>query len=210
MKRQKRFGMIVWFGCLLMGGVAIRIESASPTLRHLTITNNGKGGFCVHASEPTITNCILWGDGSDDLKNCEAQYSCIERVSQAYGEGNIVQDPLFADPEQGDYHLRSAWGRYLPAVGGYVRDVVTSPCIDAGDPMVNVGQEPDTHGVRINMGAFGGTAQASQSSPGTPVVKPHESPRCPLVEVANHANSQPPNGSKVRSAVAQSGSAPPS
>ncbi len=43
-------------------------------------------------------------------------------------------------------------------------DTVTSPCIDAGDPNMDVGNEPEGNGGRINMGAYGGTYQASKSS----------------------------------------------
>ena len=38
-----------------------------------------------------------------------------------------------------------------------------SPCIDAGDPNSDWTAEPPPHGERINMGAFGGTIQASLS-----------------------------------------------
>jgi hypothetical protein len=42
-------------------------------------------------------------------------------------------------------------------------DGVTSPCIDAGDPNCLVGDEPIPNGGHINMGAYGGTAEASKS-----------------------------------------------
>jgi hypothetical protein len=44
-----------------------------------------------------------------------------------------------------------------------VRDLVTSPAIDAGDPAGPVGQEPLPHGGVVNMGVYGGTAEASKS-----------------------------------------------
>jgi hypothetical protein len=48
--------------------------------------------------------------------------------------------------------------------GAWVVDEVTSPCIDAGDP-ADAGWQGELwpHGGRINMGAYGGTAQASMS-----------------------------------------------
>jgi len=42
-------------------------------------------------------------------------------------------------------------------------DEVTSPCIDAGDPMNPIGLEPFPNSGRINMGAYGGTSEASKS-----------------------------------------------
>jgi hypothetical protein len=101
-------------------------------------------------------------------------------------EGNVNIDPLFvqsgywadkdnhqvsASPEDmravwidGDYHLRSLTGRWDAQMRSWVTDGVTSPCIDAGSSAGAVGQEPVPNGEVINMGAYGGTAEASKSS----------------------------------------------
>ena len=101
------------------------------------------------------------------------------------GVGNPDADPLFAvpgfwaDPEDstkalpasdpgavwvaGDYHLKSRAGRWDPAANAWVKDAVSSPCIDAGDPNSPTGEEPFPNGNRINVGAYGGTPQASLS-----------------------------------------------
>lgn len=81
-----------------------------------------------------------------------------------WGDGNIDADPLFADGVNADFHLRSQSGRWDPDEQTWVRDDNTSPCIDAGDPDDPVGDEPAPNGSRINMGAYGGTTQASKSS----------------------------------------------
>jgi hypothetical protein len=103
-----------------------------------------------------------------------------------YGLGNIAADPLFAsaghwdpngtddDPNDDfwvsrDYHLKSQAGRWDPNSESWVQDDVTSPCIDAGDPNSPIGDEPFPNGGRINIGAYGGTAQASKSYFGEPV-----------------------------------------
>jgi hypothetical protein len=97
-----------------------------------------------------------------------------------WGPGNIDADPLFAaaghwDPNgtpadanddfwvEGDYHLKSQAGRWDPNGKDWVTDSVTSPCIDAGDPNSRAGEEPEPNGGRVNMGAYGGTAEASKS-----------------------------------------------
>ncbi len=80
-----------------------------------------------------------------------------------WGAGNVDADPLFADSAHGDYQLKSQTGRWEPGGGTWVIDEVTSPCIDAGDPNSPVGDEPEPNGGRINMGAYGGTAEASKS-----------------------------------------------
>jgi hypothetical protein len=101
------------------------------------------------------------------------------------GPGNIDVDPLFArddrwvhrdDPDMrltprdpaavwvmGDYHLRSRGGRWDPGTREWAYDDTTSPCIDGGAPTGPLGQEPAPHGAIINMGAYGGTSQASKS-----------------------------------------------
>lgn len=96
------------------------------------------------------------------------------------GEGNIDLDPCFAQlahwdlngtPEwprddfwvEGDYHLKSQAGRWEPAGSRWVQDEISSPCIDAGDPGMPLGDEPLPNGGRVNMGAYGGTVEASKS-----------------------------------------------
>jgi hypothetical protein len=63
----------------------------------------------------------------------------------------------------GDYHLKSQAGRWDPNSESWVIDDVTSPCIDAGDPLTPVMYEPHPRGCFINMGAYGGTEKASKS-----------------------------------------------
>ncbi len=81
---------------------------------------------------------------------------------------NVVADPN--DPNavwiDGDYHLKSQAGRWDPNSQSWLIDDVTSPCIDAGDPNNPIGHEPFPNGGIINMGAYGGTAEASKSPSG--------------------------------------------
>jgi hypothetical protein len=69
----------------------------------------------------------------------------------------------------GDYHLKSQAGRFDPNTQTWVQDNVTSPCIDAGDPNSPIGLEPFPNSGKINMGTYGGTAEASKSYFGKPV-----------------------------------------
>jgi len=79
--------------------------------------------------------------------------------------GHVVgPDHVRAVWVQGDYHLRSATGRWDAASQGWVRDGLSSPCIDAGDVSSPVGYEPVPNGGIVNLGVYGGTTQASQSS----------------------------------------------
>ena len=65
-----------------------------------------------------------------------------------------------------DYHLKSQAGRWDEQRAAWVRDMVTSPCIDAGNPRSPIMYEPFPHGGVVNMGAYGGTSEASCTSMG--------------------------------------------
>ncbi|MHC4517288.1 MAG: right-handed parallel beta-helix repeat-containing protein [Planctomycetota bacterium] len=138
-------------------------QGASPTLENLTIVENEFGILAYNGSEPYIVNCILWRNSSGDLFGCKARFSCVQHDPPDIGAGNINSDPLFADADNGDYHLRSRHGRYVPATDTWVTDYATSPCIDAGHPDEYPRAERMPNGARINMGAYGGTPYASQS-----------------------------------------------
>ena len=147
------------------GETAILCHSASPELTNLTIVDNQFGITAYEGSNPSITNCILWNNGSGDLEQCRARYSCLGSLGPGDQErGNISKDPMFANPANGDYHLQSEYGRYLPN-NMWVTDSQTSPCIDSGDRSMHIGREQKPHGGRLNMGAYGGTPYASKSGP---------------------------------------------
>ena len=141
--------------------VGIFIFGASPTMTNVTVAGNEFGIEAYRDGEPEIGNSIFWDNAVSDLYGCGARYSCLERPSA--GQGNISEDPLFVDPNNGDYHLRSARGRYWPEHDVWVLDDVTSPCIDAGDPGADFSRERLPNGGRLNLGAYGGTAFASMS-----------------------------------------------
>ena len=138
---------------------------SSPTIQNLTIVNNEYGIECSDSS-PKINNCILWSNAKKDFINCLPIYSCTEDYSPILhftSELNIHSDPLFADPNNGDYHLKSECGRYVSQLQDWMIDDQTSPCIDAGNPDDNYSNEPAPNGGRINIGAYGNTTYASKT-----------------------------------------------
>jgi polyhydroxybutyrate depolymerase len=140
-----------------------------PSITNCTIAQNSFAG--VSGGDPVIRNSIVYFNGSGTVAPfephaAEVAYSCVD--AGVSGQGNISVDPRFvalgawadavdpgrpcdpADPNAvwiaGDYHL-----------------AVDSPCIDAGDPNDPVGEEPEPNGGIVNMGAFGGTREATRS-----------------------------------------------
>ena len=65
--------------------------------------------------------------------------------------------------QQGEYHPKSAAGRFVPASQSWTQDSSTSFCIDGGGPESAYDLEPEDNGARINMGCYGNTAEASKS-----------------------------------------------
>jgi hypothetical protein len=115
--------------------------------------------------------------GQDFAANCDracnvvkvnVSYSLVQTryakngLTVTFGAGNIAPiDPLFADSEAGDFHLKSAQGRWTPA--GYVRDSVTSPLLGKGYPEGAADQNPERAGNRNELGAYGNSGEASYS-----------------------------------------------
>ena len=165
-------------GCIFTGnsasqGGAIYNSNSAPTFKNCTITANHaeKGGTLYnYAGYPRFTNCILWANlPSEIFINSGSPIITFSNIQQGLpGQGNINADPCFADPNNGDYHLKSQGSRWDANEGRWAIDEVTSPCIDAGDPMSPIGLESFPNGGIINMGAYGGTAEASKSYFGGP------------------------------------------
>jgi beta propeller repeat protein/parallel beta-helix repeat protein len=149
--------------CIVAANGGYGLLRGIPTLTNCTIAGNIKSG--IQDSFLTATNSIVYfnAGGAAQIVNITGTVTYSDVQGAYQGAGNIDADPLFADPAGGDYHLKSQAGRWNPGGEAWITDDVTSPCIDAGDPASSVGLEPEPNGGIINIGAYGGTAQASKS-----------------------------------------------
>jgi predicted outer membrane repeat protein len=160
-------------------GGAVFGRCIGPALINCTLSGNSAQngnaiGWFPCYENPSFTmnirNCILRNGGDeigkweDELPDISIVYSDIQGGWP--GEGNIDIDPQFTDFENGDFHLKSQAGRWDPNNQSWIVDDVTSPCIDTGDPSSPVAFEQFPNGGIINMGAYGGTAEASKSPSG--------------------------------------------
>jgi hypothetical protein len=142
----------------------------------------GGAVYCQYQGSANITNSIIWAniqqlaleyEGTISVTYCDVQGGQTDVYDPCgllvWGQGNIDIDPCFAsfdldsDPNWWDFHLQSAYGRWEPNSQSWVTDSNTSSCIDAGDPNSDWMVEPWPNGKRINMGAYGGTNQASKN-----------------------------------------------
>ena len=174
-------------------GSAIYCIDSNAVFVNFTISDNlgGNQGGAITAvnSNITVTNSILWnnvpaqivtvGSGSTTVTYSTIMEGGREGLEELTGQdvsGNISTDPLFAQPGdwiesgtgellwvRGDYHLLSQAGRWNLESGTWQQDLVTSPSIDSGNRDWFVGDEPSPNGSIINVGAFGGTMEASKS-----------------------------------------------
>jgi len=141
-------------------GISISGNS-SPTLINNTIINNTDCGIRIFDTTSTISprlrNNIIGGNGLcgiaiDGTVDIDSDYNDVwnngiqDYCSVSPGSHDLSDNPLFIDPVNHDYHLQ-----YL------------SPCVDKGDPNSDYSKEPEPNGGRINMGAYGGTAEAETS-----------------------------------------------
>jgi hypothetical protein len=125
----------------------------------------------------SFVDAIFWGNAPelDFVATCDTgcgkirvnvSFSMVQTkygnhgVRITFGEGNVAPvDPLFADPEKGDFHLKSAAGRWTPA--GIVKDSVSSPLLAKGYPQGSTTDNPERAGKRNELGAYGNSAEAS-------------------------------------------------
>jgi len=149
------------------GGALYNLSNAR--LINCTFTENSAttgGGIYNQGGTLTLTNCILWNNSPAEIHvgagKVSVTYSDIQGGWE--GEGNIDADPLFANVANSDYHLKSQGGRWDSLSNSWIVDDITSLCIDSGDPNSDCSDETWPHGERINMGAYGGTREASMST----------------------------------------------
>jgi len=174
--------------CLIVGNRAARLQgrggavysiNSQPVFVNCTMSGNYGGagaGLCSINSQVVILNSILCGNLPEEILSDKDSAPAITYTDVAGGypgEGNIDVDPQFELPgywehalnpgltvHPGDYYAVWADGDYHLKSG--------SGCIDAGDPSMSCGAEPEPNGGRINMGAYGGTAQATRSPAAAP------------------------------------------
>jgi predicted outer membrane repeat protein len=130
----------------------------SAIIRNTVTEYNCRGGgiSLEYNSRSDLANCILWDNYASNIPDgiytdtssiVSASYSDIQAGWP--GVGNINAEPLFRDPNHGDFHLMSI------ACG----DSADSPCIDAGDPNILDSLLDCSWGLggpRSDMGAYGG------------------------------------------------------
>ncbi|HVZ88723.1 MAG TPA: PQQ-binding-like beta-propeller repeat protein, partial [Polyangia bacterium] len=137
-------------------GIAVA-SGASAAIVNATLVGNGTA--VDSGGSATIENSILTGNGvalaGDSAGALTSSYDDLfgnqtDHRGLTAGTGDLAAEVAFVDLA----------GRNLLIAG-------PQPSTDQGDPADDVGAEPAPNGGRINLGAFGGTADAETSAPAT-------------------------------------------
>jgi hypothetical protein len=176
-------GSAAFDNCVLWGHVTgIQFESGSVTVSNSALDASGINGRIYMFSPGANPAVNFRGDynsytrrngaliaerqiitGGSDFYNDLPNWGAVNG-SDAH---SMTLDPLFADEIQGDFHPKSTQGRWTP--GGWTNDIVLSPLIDAGSPAAAAWtNEPPPNGGILNIGAYGGTTQASLTQTNNP------------------------------------------
>lgn len=130
-------------------GPGMYLDAGSPTLKNCWFEDNrtlsGDGGalFCFSSSRPSVIGCTF-------VRNSAGFGGAIGCVADSDA---TIANCLFSNNQ-------GSWGG---AVCSQRSGPQVSNCIFTGDPNTPVADEPLPDGGRINMGAYGGTSEASKS-----------------------------------------------
>jgi parallel beta-helix repeat protein len=149
--------------------------------RHNIIWARGSGHYAIYYANSSVTpvsdyNNFYATEGATlgywagTARTNLAEWKTITGLDT----NSLSTDPLFVDVNgsddtlggfygaDDDFHLASTAGSYH--TGYWSADATNSPCIDAGDPSMVFTNEPYYNGLRINLGAFGNTPEASKTA----------------------------------------------
>ncbi|MBN2104335.1 C10 family peptidase [bacterium] len=148
----------------------ISLYKSTLSIYHGTLTEN-RSNRLFHLNSDShikIRNTIIWQNQTNGMENgdnyglnmFDLDYSNFDTMAVDWklwqnndqiilnlGKFNIFSDPNWNENATLPFQLSSL-----------------SPCIDAGDPMCPVANEPFPHGFRVNLGVYGGTENAQTTS----------------------------------------------
>ncbi len=144
---------IVGNQCRSSGGGIRQFYSYGNVFTNVTIASNTSNNYSAieyYYGDVTMTNCIIYNNGERSIRfqnppqgGIDISFSNIARGLDnifvqnendlIYDESNFDENPLFVDPDNGNYHIEE-----------------DSPCIDTGNP--ESPRDPDL--TRADVGAF--------------------------------------------------------
>jgi hypothetical protein len=158
--------------------ISVNGDAAQVRLTHLVVRDCATAGVAVAAGGgATIVNATVAGDGTGvdaagttTIKNSLVTGNEVGLKAESVNALTSSYDDLFGNTT--DYQGLTAGTADLAAPVTFANPaghdyLLSGPqaSTDRGDPADDVGAEPTPNGARINLGAFGGTADAELSQP---------------------------------------------
>ncbi len=156
-------------------GGALFFSYSSPEIINCTIALDtagawGGGIFAGAESRPTIVNSIvthnvhqLWGGDLGPGDNYTRDLGRAQSARASVSFSNVGMVPLSPFPGSGNIYLDPEFMSLVPPLDFHLSTF--SPDVDGGDPKYNATAEPDQLVNRIDVGAYGGTEEATLSVP---------------------------------------------
>ena len=166
--------------------------SGDAVIKNNVIHGNIRGVllFGGTSAGAVFKNNIVTGNSNVGLNNSSASgihtYNCVQGNGFNYtgnspGIGDISLNPLYESGAGDDFRLQPG-----------------SPAIDRGDPADPVGDEPIYNGGRIDMGAYGGTRNATPTNPIIESFAPLEGPIGTVVTITGLNFSSTPANNMIK------------
>ncbi len=162
-----------------LAGVGISVANAAQAglVSNYNLFYTGAGGRVGNWLGLDRTSLAQWRTATQ--RDSNSRFGDPLFVNAAGPDGNVGFGSPAADGSDDDFHVQSLNGSFHGGSLAVVRNVATglpvfptatltndaagSPAIDRGDPSVPVGAETAPNGGIVEIGAFGGTTQASLS-----------------------------------------------
>lgn len=189
--------------------VAVTDGATGVRLTHVIVRDCASTGVAVESGgDAEIVNATVVGNGTGISGRGTTQVRnsilCSNRVGLESGAPGTVLSTYndFFDNHEDYAGLSRGSGDLAKSVtfsdlpGRNLRLTAPQPSTDSGDPTDPVGDEPAPNGGRINLGAFGGTAEAETSAPSSPATARTAS-AVPLTDPASVAQTGPDEATGV-------------
>jgi MYXO-CTERM domain-containing protein len=194
--------------CVNVGG------GRGASLTHVVLRDCSTAGVSVGAGgDAAIVNATLFGGGTGArsagalaIRNSLLTGLAVGLASDGAGTIASQYDDLFdngADykgPTAGTGDLAQAV-QFVDQPGKDLRLAAAQPSTDRGDPKDDATSEPEPNGGRINLGAFGGTAEAELSAASTAAVTTHPAAAAPETDAPGTSATPGAGGCAVGGAL---------
>ena len=152
-----------FYNCLLVNNNSKNGCGAVESAEMVNCTVYGNSGTTVGGVvSSTLKNCIVWNNSRSNVDACTISFSCTSPLME--GQGNIANDPMFANAQAGDFSLSEL-----------------SPCIDAGTEILlpstkDIANNPRVRNGAVDMGAYEVQSGSEYTGPTTYYVDADASP----------------------------------